>query len=448
MKKNYIQQDLSKYFVNHYHQFLVGIFVVIIFGFWLVGRLNIFKNSLKTDSPQLSQVLFVSTLKNDRPVKLISFGLARISEKEQLTVDQMQQRFTHYVFPAPLIKENSTVKLLANVTDKSSMLVEADILSLSELEVNQTIAEDGFLHRKNPDNTVGPRLKYVNEQGEKRYVINPGNFQMRQFIVQKLVAETENSVSATSSSVIGIYIPAIDASLGRIRQLTQLNENSDIAEFSDYPPENSDTLYAEHVIYLLNDIRNTFKSTTQPLQIWIRPDNSFNSLNDQYMNLVDGIYLANFGQIQSNQSVSVNMQNELNYVQKWLANNKKIIVSFPPPDTLNQNPRFNLAAYLLVAQEDNLLIHSDKNSFFVEYPEYYYALGQPISAYNYIEKSPNSVMYARQFTCGQVEINMDQTNLAAPLITASIQLKTDCNIASVLQASPSADIKPTNGINP
>lgn len=508
MQKSYTFEDVHAQVKHKPHRPFLGFIVIAIFIAFIISlqQKNIAELAKKTFISK--QLLPITSQEKDRAVKLTAFSKPPQDEKstQELSTQEIVQRFKTVIYPREeiLYKGKNRFEEYKKAGMKEHLLYEVDIAAFagpaniisttqqvkdctqeqknylpetaitltrmqgSLCEIHMSIAtisaafdhdfdpntlpvnatEDWFLHKKQEDGSMGERLTYTTkETKDTYYIVNPANFQLRQYIIARLKKDLENTQAT------GVFLKNIDLSLANILKNTKINSTTDIFEFSTFQTQFADTTYADSLFYLISDINTSLNATTQqPLTLWGRfTAESNNGYEwDRYNGVLDGAVMNNFA-INNGKPYTVQViENQLLQLQKWQDAGQIGIANARGNSTDGASQaKYSLAMYLLVADGEKMSFSYSENTEaykFQEYPEYYYSLGKPLEQrLKMPSDNPNITKYMRTFECGKVEVQLDESQENNVKPSSTISYNTGCipGISPTPTVTPSLTATPT-----
>ena len=272
--------------------------------------------------------------------------------------------------------------------------------------------EDWFLHVR-PFKSVESYRIVRDGGGGKAYYPNPGNKDWQEYFIARLLREMKGTPNHPKSGMDGIYLDNLELSWNKVlRDMCKptLPENCQ-SQLEEYQ---SSEKYGDAVFEFIKRIHNALHTNDNNFPLWANmiegaPWNS-NSEWDRFEPYLEGGFLEAFALDWGKGYFSPStLENQLKQAQKWLENGNNYIAGAPGNcEKRNEQARFALATYLLIAEGNKAYFsYSERSSLYDylwEYPEYYYNFGNPIEPYQQVSENPK--VLRRSFECGSVEVDL------------------------------------------
>lgn len=303
--------------------------------------------------------------------------------------------------------------------------------------------ENWFIH-----DSLGVRNTFTQDGSRIYYSINPGNQNLREYFIARLLRDLNFNVGDKISEqnwtarikATGIYLDNLG--LGWVNFRNNSNNREDPAEFA------SSAAFADAVFAFVQQIHAKLHDTSRGYNypVWgnmlAGPDSG--SDWDRYIPYLQGglkeDFVLNWG---AGPYSTTMIQNQMNQAEKWINSGKTYIaVAEAANSTLSRDYKLSLATLLLVTDGVNgsYKLRNNDTGYrtFYDYPEQNYPLGAPKAAK--FQKSASPLVLRRDFVCGFAEV--DLTNK-----TGTISYIQGCDPVATPTPAPSASVGPTDMTN-
>jgi hypothetical protein len=287
--------------------------------------------------------------------------------------------------------------------------------------------ENWFLH-----NQLGQRLGNFGGNGFY-YHINHAQQPVREYFLARALRELKGTTLHPKTGMDGIFLDNIELSWNK--KLSRLDVSGQPVEAI------SSAQWAAAVRDSVNLVSQGLHANSFPLWGNMIENPKLGGDWNAYATLLDGGMEESFALDWNGEPRSAaEWELQLQQAESWMAAGRTYLAVSQGSDSAAQ-ARFGLASLLLVTDgEHGLYRHSDSSVYtqFWQYPEYEYQLGAPLAA-RYQDTSTADTVWKRQFSCGQVSVNLTTG-------VGTIEVAANCaqpSASPVSSPSPSSTISPS-----